>query len=254
MVLVRAALCEDEDRVRGLLARSLQMEFVAVGIGLAIDSYADGEALLAALAGGARYDVYFLDIEMPGVNGIEVCRQIRRGIPGSAGAPGLPASPDALVVFVSNKEELVFQSLEVQPFRFMRKSHFVEEQEATVHAIAAELERRRGHIISLSDAGTGKTYRVDVNELVYVEVLDKRCTVHTTAGTIDIRCRLADIEALLEGQPFLKPHRSYLVNGRFVFNVGRTALTLTTGEEIPLSRNRAAEVKQQFLELVREEI
>ena len=254
MQVLRAALCEDEDRVRSLLARSLQMEFVAVGIGLAVDSYADGEALLAALAGGARYDAYFLDIEMPGTDGIEVCRQIRRGIPASTSAPGLPASPDAIVVFVSNKEELVFQSLEVQPFRFMRKSHFVEEQEATVRAIAAELERRRGHIISLSDAGTGKSYRVDVNELVYVEVFDKRCTIHTIASSFDIRCRLSDIEALLEGQPFLKPHRSYLVNGRFVFNVGRTALTLTTGEEIPLSRNRAAEVKQQFLELVREEV
>ena len=260
MELVRAALCEDEEYVSDLLARSLRMEFVANGLGLEVDCYTTGDALLAALRAGAGYDVYFLDIEMPGTNGIEVCRQIRTDIPGAEsgagaeGAPGIPASPEALVVFISNKEELVFQTFEVQPFRFMRKSHYVEEQSSVVRAIAAELERRRGHIVAITDSGTKQTYRVDVDQTLYVEVLGKRCQVHTTAGVIDVKCRLSDIEELLAGHGFLKPHRSYLVNSQFVFSMGKTELVLTDRTEIPISRNRVADVKHDFLEHMQKEL
>ena len=254
MELLRAALCEDEEYVRDLLARSLRMEFVANGIGLEVDCFATGDELLEALKAGTRYEVYFLDIEMPGTNGIDLCRQIRAGIPGVDGAAGVPAAPEALVVFISNKEELVFQSLEVQPFRFMRKSHYVQEQSSVVRAIAAELERRRGHFVSITDSSTKQTYRVDVDQTLYVEVLGKRCQVHTTEGVLDVKCRLSDIEELLQGHGFLKPHRSYLVNSQFVFSMGKTSVTLTDKTEIPISRNRVAEVRQEFLALMQKEL
>lgn len=127
MIELSAALCEDDRTVRDLLARSLQQEFSMIHIDLKVSAFTTGDELLAVLAGGTKFDVYFLDIEMPGTDGIEVCRQIHTGIPATSNTPDAPAAPDALVVFISNKEELVFQSFEVQPFRFMRKSHFVEE-------------------------------------------------------------------------------------------------------------------------------
>ena len=252
MELVRAALCEDEEYVRDLLARSLRMEFVSYGIGLEVDCFATGDELLAAVQQGARYRIYFLDIEMPGTNGIDICRQLRAGLPATESTAAVPAAPDAIVVFVSNKEELVFQSLEVQPFRFMRKSHYVQEQSSVVRAIVAELERQRGHIITVTDSSTKQTYRVDADQTLYVEVLGKRCQIHTTTGMLDIKCRLSDVEELLAGHGFLKPHRSYLVNSQHVFSMGKTSLTLIDKTEIPISRNRVAEVREEFLELMQE--
>ena len=249
---IRAALCEDDRIVRDLLARSLSAEFDKFGAPVRVETYATGDDLLAALVAGARYEVFFLDIEMPGTDGIELCRRIRKGIAAEGGAAAVPPDPEALVVFVSNKEELVFQSIEVRPFRFMRKSHFVDEQEATVRAIVSELGRRQGHVVTVSDAGTGLTYRVDTNEVTYVEVIGKRCHIHTQRGTIDVRSRLSDIEALLDERLFLKPHRSYLVNARHVQSVGRESVALDDGTSVPLSRNRAHEVREQFMALVRE--
>lgn len=239
---IKVALCEDEGGVRELLAQSLRLAFAQEGLDADVARFSTGDALLEAVGRGIAYDAFFLDIEMPGTNGIECCRTIRAG------------RPDAVVVFVSNKEELVFQSFEVQPFRFMRKSHYVEEQGRVVAAVARELERARGHVVVLSEASTGRSWRMDVNDLLVVEVRNKTCCLHTVRGDLEIRCRLQDVESALQGQPFLKPHRSYLVNARHVSCVGRDAVQMDDGMQIPLSRNRAAETTAQFMRLVQEEL
>ncbi len=240
---IRIAICEDEEQVMDLLVQSLKMSFSAQGVTAHFERYAQGADLLEKIEEeSGRYDVYFLDIEMPGMNGIELCRRARAII------------PEALVVFISNKEELVFQSLEVQPFRFVRKSHFVEEQERTVRAIVRELGRHHERYVHLEDTRLGRSIRVDVNALSLVEVRGRDC--HFTVGgeELTIRCRLQDVEELLEGHDFLKPHRSYLVNANAIRSVGRAEVTLTDGTEVPLSRNRANEVRGQFMNIVREEL
>ena len=243
MNTIRAAICEDDAQVLDLLAQSLRREFAQQGVEAAFDRFTSGEALLSALSPEpGRYDVYFLDIEMGGMDGIELCRQVKR------------AQPGALVVFVSNKEELVFQSIEVQPFRFMRKSHFVEEQARTVGAIVRELSRSRERFIALEDAGTGRSWRLDVNALSYVEVRGRYCHFHTSGGEeVVIRCRLLDVERRLEGQRFLKPHRSFLVNADHVRCVDRNSVRLDDGSEVPLSRSRVTETRQELMRYVREE-
>ena len=243
MNVIRAAICEDDAQVLDLLAQSLRHEFLVRGVEVAFDRFSSAEGLLAALKPDPhRYDVYFLDIEMGGMDGIELCRQIKRG------------HPTALVVFVSNKEELVFQSIEVQPFRFVRKSHFVEEQARTVEAIARELSRSRERFIALEDAGTSRSWRLDVNALIFVEVRGRYCHFHMREDEeIVIRCRLLDVEQRLEGQRFLKPHRSFLANADHVTCIDRDAVRLDNGSEVPLSRSRVTETRQELMRFVRED-
>ncbi|HJA28999.1 MAG TPA: LytTR family DNA-binding domain-containing protein [Candidatus Olsenella pullicola] len=243
MNAIRAAICEDDAQVLDLLAQSLRRTFAQRGVEAAFDRFAGAEELLAALPPEpGRYDVFFLDIEMGGMDGIELCRQIKR------------AHAGALVVFVSNKEELVFQSIEVQPFRFVRKSHFVEEQARVVEAIVRELSRSRERFIALEDAGTGRSWRLDVNALSYVEVRGRYCHFHAHGSEeIVIRCRLLDVEQRLEGQRFLKPHRSFLVNADHVLCVDRSAVRLDDGSEVPLSRSRVTETRQELMRYVRED-
>ena len=112
--MLQAAIVEDErvflENTKILLAGEFDKRHVAI----AFDPFDEGQSFLNMLAQHFRFDIVFLDIEMPGIDGISVCRKIRE------------VAPQTIVVFVSNKEELVFQTFEVQPFRFIRKSELKE--------------------------------------------------------------------------------------------------------------------------------
>lgn len=238
---IRVAICEDEEQVMDLLVQSLKRSFAAEGTKAHFERFLSGSPLLARLEKDPnRYDAYFLDIEMPGLNGIELCREIRR------------LAPSSLVVFISNKEELVFQSLEVQPFRFIRKSHFVDEEERAVHDIVRELSRHRERFACIDDARTGRSVRIDLNALRVVEARRRECHLSVADETIVVRCRFQDMEKLLAGHDFLKPHRSYLVNVNSIYSIEQGSLTLESGEKVPLSRGRAGEVRRQFMDYLRE--
>ena len=175
---------------------------------------------------------------MPGINGIELCRRIRQSY------------PDSLVIFISNKEELVFQTFEVQPFRFIRKNHFLKELEQLVLAISRELSSREGIQISVQELHSSTIYTWNINQKLYVEALAKRCQVVTEHGTTNLQYRFMNFENQLTPHGFLKPHRSFLINYKYISVIEKDTVLLDNGERIPLSRNRAAEVKQQFIQYI----
>ena len=104
------AICEDEKECLNYLAVQIIEAFKECGETIALDQYSGGRNLIDAVMQGRNYDVLFLDIVMPDMDGFEICRKIRTW------------ESDTLVVFISSNEELVFQSFEVQPFNFLRKN------------------------------------------------------------------------------------------------------------------------------------
>lgn len=237
---IRAAICEDEIGIRDYLESELHKAFAEKQVTLLTQTYDSGEELLVDFRPETPAQIYFMDIEMPGRSGIDICREI------------VSLAPAALIVFISNKEELVFKSLEVRPFRFVRKNHFQEEAEPLVRDILRELHSRRPSCISIQEQNSPRIVSVNVGELQYVEVFLKHCTLHTARETISVKVSLAELEKLLAGRGFVKPHRSFLVNYRYIFSIDRESLILDDQTEIPMSRRKTEEIKREFLRLSRE--
>lgn len=233
--MYQAAIVEDEAQIRSYLKDTLCRSFKEQQIDVAFDTFASGEKFLSMFNQHYHFDMIFLDIEMPGMDGINICRQIRE------------IAPDALVIFISNKEELVFQTFEVQPFRFIRKSEYAKQLPALVNAIVDRLSTLNTYMMRILEPSSGDLFSFDVNKILYVEAQRKDCLIVTTTGELTIRCKLMDIAIKLADFGFLKPHRSYLVNCQYIFYIGKTSLQLTNKEEIPISRGKVGEIKQAFL-------
>lgn len=233
--MFRAAIVEDSEITRGYFQSTLSEAFRARNIRVEFDLFPSGERFLTVYQGHYHYDMIFLDIEMPGLDGIEVCRRIRA------------LSPQALVVFLSQKEELVFQTFEVQPFRFIRKSQYTHQLEPLVDSLLLRLRQTRQHMLRIQLPGSGELYSFDVHKVLYVEAQRKDCRISTEEGEILVRCKLMELEQQLADWPFLKSHRSFLVNCEAIRYIGKTHLLLSNGAEIPVSRGKLEEVKRQFL-------
>ena len=233
--MFQAAIVEDEAVFLKSTKELLANTFKDKNVDVAFDFFMSGEEFLPMIEQHFHYDIIFLDIEMPGIDGISVCRKIRE------------ISEDALVVFISNKEALVFQTFEVQPFRFIRKSELNEMVQSLVEAIITELDKRKPKIIKIEEASGGDVYSFDINKILYIEAQRKECVIVTESGMTTLRSKLMTLETSLESENFIKLHRSFLVNMSAITRIQKDSVLLKNGHELPLSRNMREPVKQAFL-------
>lgn len=239
--MYQAAICEDDKDTLDYIEKSLAKSFSAQGVTMAFDTFYKGSVLIKMIEEHYHYDVIFMDIEMPGENGIELCREIRN------------IYPELLIIFISNKADMVFESLEVTPFRFVLKHQFDASLNSISQAIVSELLKRSPHYLKIVEPRSKDIFSFDVNQILYVEDQGKSCLVVTQSGTHTIPCKLMYVEEKLSDYHFIKPHRSYLVNVRYIFCIQKEHIELTNHGIIPLSRNRILQVKQQFLRYTSED-
>lgn len=179
-------------------------------------------------------DIILLDIDMPDVSGIEIASQIndRKG-----------KSEKPVIIFVTNREELVFDALKEQPYSFVRKSH--------IEDLTACLLKIRDKISS-ADIYSIKTGRgIDnlfINDIIYLEKKNNYVHFHTEVGTYRERTNIESKLSDLSSYGFLRPQIGYIVNVRYIEEVQKNTVLLSNGKEVPLSKKYRKSIKQDFYE------
>lgn len=234
----RGAICEDDGDSLLYIEHMMGRAFRECKVPIRLDAYAKPDQLYRAIERGARYDVLFLDIDMPQLNGIDLTRNVRK------------LGVQSAVVFISNKEEMVFQTFEVQPLYFLRKSHFLDGLPHLVRAVAQELRSHERTMVTIEELHSSHVYSFDIQQLIYVEAMGKQCQFVTPLGKTRIQCRLASLAEQLRPYGFVQCHRSYMVNCRFIFSLSRDSLTLDTREVLPIGRSHHQAVRDAFMAFV----
>ena len=177
-------------------------------------------------------DVILLDIDMPDVSGLEIASKINE-LKGKADKP--------YIIFVSNRDDLVFDALKAQPYSFVRKSH-LEDLAACILKIQEK--------ISVADVYSIKTGRgIDnlyINDIIYLEKKNNYVLFHTEAGVYKERTTIEAKYSDLSSYGFLRPQIGYLVNVRYIERIMKSTIILSTGEDIPLSKKYSKSIKQDF--------
>ena len=87
---------------------------------------------------------------------------------------------------------------------------------------------------------------VSAAQITYIEVFDKLCIVHTAKQQFQTYTALNTLFEQLDGNRFLRPQRSFVVNMEFIGSFLSSKLILKDGTEISLSRNNRAELTAQY--------
>lgn len=232
------AICDDEKLFIGVLSEKLSEAMNKNHIKYNITAFLNGSELISSLNDPSnRFDVVFLDVDMPVANGEDVAEYIissKKSIP---------------VIFVTNHDDFVFSSFKYRPFGFLRKSHVDSELEEAVIRLDNYLSKS-GQCYTFTFQG--KLISLPYNKIKYIEAYGHEVIIHTTDADIRTTRSLSETEKALSSYGFIRVHKSFIVNTRFIFSVERNNIILTDNSSLPVSRTKNEEIKQAMIKFARD--
>lgn len=235
---IKIAFCDDDAAFRSLMRPAVEAA-VSRGGFIAGCMEAGSAEELTGYVGHMDFDLIFLDIDMPGMDGIAFGESLR--------AMGCASD----IIYVSNMEEKVYEIFRVHPWSFIRKSRFSEE----ITGVMTEyLASRRSSLTPLLLTGTdGSTLAEDPRTIVYVEAVGKNQRLYSSEKKdfFLVHSTLHELEQSLLPHGFIRVHKGFLVNYRFIGKITSRSVLLDSGESIPLGRDRVKAVRENYLALMK---
>lgn len=233
--MFRIAICEDEAGDKARLQEQLDA-YAKQHPGLLSCCFYKEAAELeeVLLRQKTNFDAYFLDIMMPGKNGVELARQLKA----DNGA--------ANIIFLSSVSDYVEESYAMGAVYYMLKPV----QQDKLFALLDKLTvlPTQENMLVLQDGN--RLHKVEPSNVIYVEAMGKRQRCHLASGEIyDSNGQFKDLAAQLLQLPyFIKAHRSVVVNMYYISDLKGTDLCLKNGEILPIARSVLKELRQRFLD------
>lgn len=192
--------------------------------------------LLAAIEKGFSFDILFLDILMPGENGIETAKEIRQ------------YDNNMKIIFLTSSPEFAVQSYTVGAYFYQLKPVWEESFFRLMDAVLAECEKKKKNSLILRSKD-GIT-RIDLQQLEYCEVLGRKLLFHLENGVVlESAGSLDDLAGqLMQYSNFFRPHRSFLVNMEYIQNISSRSIKMVNDAEIPIPHGKCSEIKNTYME------
>ena len=233
--MVKIAFCDDDPALLQELSLLLNQYRIEHKDDLHATSFHSSLDLISEIERGARFDILFLDIIMPGVNGIDTASEIRS------------YDSNVKIIFLTSSADFAVQSYTVSAYFYQLKPIQTDRFFRLMDSVLALCEKEQTSSLILR-CKTGIT-RVDPKQIEYCEVIHRTLFIHLTSGTV-LECigSMEDLSHhLMPYGNFLRPHRSYLVNLDYVQTLHSNAITMSSLTQIPIPRGKYNETKNAFL-------
>lgn len=234
---MRIAVCDDEEKFR-MQAKEI-IDKLAGSLDVIVDAYSDGRKLLEAFD-KKPYDVLFLDIEMPVMDGITLAKKLRE------------RSDSIYIVFLTGHVEYALEGYEVNALRYLTKPV----QEAKLSEVLRFVMDKNVSKRQLMIKEDGDETLINVSDIIYMEAQNQYVMIYTTGGEHLIRYNIGDFEAELKNDDFFRIHRGYLVSLAKVKKLVKSEVVIEgmNGElKLPVSRSNIKPLKEALYKYVEQE-
>ncbi len=231
----RIIICDDDRIFMDLLEEKIKSELAQEKIEYQIEKYSRSTELLENIS--VEDALYFLDIDMPEVSGMELAEKITT------------QNPYSEIIFISNYEEKVFESFRYTPLRFIRKRKIEEELKEALSAWLLKRERKNR---VLEVVTREEKCCILMDDIIYLESKGHYLQICSADKIYELRSRISDYEKLLRQYGFVRVNIGFIVNCHYIKALQRKKVILNNGLELNIGNNRQEEVQHAYMEYIRE--
>ncbi len=236
---MKIAICDDEKPIRDYIEKCVR----EVDPDALVSQYSDASDMVSA---SFDADILFLDIQMPGMDGMRAARILRT------------MGNKAILIFVTAVEEYVFQAFDVGAVQYIVKpfdrSKLVETIKRAI-GLAGERRSIEDALSETKDSADNESFliksggvnrKIILSDISYAEVLEHRIILHMKdREQIEYYGKMSDLEKVA-GDDFFRVHRAYLINLSCVKSYDAKTVTVL-GDEIPVARGKYQELVKSYL-------
>ena len=224
---MRIGICDDEKNIRELISNKIKKEYPNSEIVF----FKSGEELLLE---SKDIDILLLDIQMPGRNGIEIARELRK------------KNKKTILIFVTAMKDYVFEAFDVNAFNYIVKpfndNRFMDVLNKAINEYnsSGETEQETNYVIV---SNRGMHTKVKIDEIIYAEVFNRKVVIHKIDEEIEYYGKMSELEALV-GESFFRSHRAYLINFKYVEKYDAKTIYMEKGKVLMAKKNYPEFVKK----------
>lgn len=231
---LKIAICDDEANQIEYLSNVVTTWAKKNRHAIETKTYPCAKAFLLDYAEEKDFDILLLDIEMPGMSGVELAKAVRK------------ENATVQIVFITGYYEYFSDGFDVSALHYLIKPADERKLMPVLDRAVSNLTYRQRSVLLTSPEGDRKVSLADIE---YVESENVHVAVHTVSGVYRSRISLAKFAEQLD-ETFIKVHRSYIVNLKYVKKITRTDITMVSGDLVPISRGMYDEVHAALIKFL----
>lgn len=218
----------------------LELEYDCIGRAMYVKGeveifpFANGEEVVQEINQGMEFDVLISDIKLPGIDGLELGKFVRRKIPG------------CYLVYLTSLPEFAVDSYRLEAYQYILKREMEERLPPVMERLVEKIKKERNYFMMLGSGN--KKQKVYFRDILYVQKDKERkyVTYMTKTGNFRERGMLKDAMEKLGGSMFLLADRSYIVNMKYIEKLSGNILYLEGGFKLAITRTRLRDVREKL--------
>ena len=231
--MLRIAVCDDDKKTVSAHKELAEICLRKSGSVGEIQVYTDSDNLLFDITGdNFFFDLILLDIEMPGVTGMDIAEKIK------------PYLPNVKIIFITSHIEYAIDAFELAVFRYVPKEDTDKRLPGAIMDAVKLIELEEGKAYTIQT--NSRFEKIPYREIYFIEREGKNASITTVRGVSKVRKSLQQVYEELGAEEFIYIDRGCIVNLIHIMQIKDGMAVLKNERALPISRSHLQGVKEQM--------
>ncbi len=234
-MFVKIAVCDDEIKLCSLIEEEITKVLKEKNLEFETDVFFSGETLCTEM-NRTKYDIVFLDIELPGMNGVDIGKYIRENLNDNL----------TQIVYISSKKDYAMELFQIRPMNFLIKPI----NTSKLNEIIDVFIKLKGGANDIFYYKKGQAeFKEKLFNIMYFLKDGRQVRIYTTQGEDCFYGNLESVYEKVKKHGFLFIHKSYIVNTKYIKVMKYESVIMVDGKILSISQSRRGAIRDMYNEM-----